>query len=41
MRPVDRHLAESAATAVWAAACAGAYKRKGGRPANDTAPGGG
>ncbi|MFJ3951597.1 TetR/AcrR family transcriptional regulator [Streptomyces sp. Je 1-4] len=40
-RPVDRHLAESAATAVWAAACAGAYKRKGGRPANDTAPGGG
>ncbi|MFE1170983.1 TetR/AcrR family transcriptional regulator [Streptomyces sp. NPDC058773] len=37
-RPVDRDLAESAATAVWAAACAGAYRRKGegGLPADES-----
>ncbi|WP_406478118.1 TetR/AcrR family transcriptional regulator [Streptomyces platensis] len=41
-RPVDRRLAESAATAVWAAARAGAYGTKGGCDlADDTAPGGG
>ncbi|MGA5560024.1 TetR/AcrR family transcriptional regulator [Streptomyces platensis] len=40
-RPVDRRLAESAATAVWAAACAGAYGTKGGWDvADDTFPGG-
>ncbi|MGW2410878.1 TetR/AcrR family transcriptional regulator [Streptomyces tubercidicus] len=40
-RPVDRDLADSAATAVWAAARAGAYtRRSGGGPANDTPPGG-
>ncbi|GAA5613075.1 TetR/AcrR family transcriptional regulator [Streptomyces platensis] len=40
-RPVDRRLAESAATAVWAAARAGAYGTKGGCDvAGDTSPGG-
>ncbi|GAO07138.1 TetR/AcrR family transcriptional regulator [Streptomyces lydicamycinicus] len=41
-RPVDRRLAESAATAVWAAARAGAYgTRGGGDAADDTSPSGG
>ncbi|MEU8681255.1 TetR/AcrR family transcriptional regulator C-terminal ligand-binding domain-containing protein [Streptomyces sp. NPDC048611] len=42
-RPVDRDLAESAATAVWAAARAGAYQAKetDGGPGNGTAPGSG
>ncbi|MCX4639513.1 TetR/AcrR family transcriptional regulator [Streptomyces platensis] len=40
-RPVDRRLAESAATAVWAAARAGAYGTNGGCDlADDTSPGG-
>ncbi|GAB7032165.1 TetR/AcrR family transcriptional regulator [Streptomyces sp. NPDC021749] len=34
-RPVDQALAESAATAVWAAARAGAYARKGDGPVDD------
>ncbi|GFE15552.1 TetR family transcriptional regulator [Streptomyces glebosus] len=41
-RPVDRRLAESAATAVWAAARAGAYGTKDGCDvADDMSPGGG
>lgn len=39
-RPVDQDLAASAATAVWAAARAGAYGRKDDGPAHDTPPGG-
>lgn len=39
-RPVDQDLAASAATAVWAAARAGAYGRKDDGPAHDTSPGG-
>lgn len=39
-RPVDQDLAASAATAVWAAARAGAYGRKDDGPADDTSPGG-
>ncbi|MFF3542545.1 TetR/AcrR family transcriptional regulator [Streptomyces platensis] len=40
-RPVDRRLAESAATAVWAAARAGAYGASGGDVADDMSPVGG
>ncbi|PBC83783.1 transcriptional regulator, TetR family [Streptomyces sp. 2224.1] len=39
-RPVDQDLAASAATAVWAAARAGAYGRQDDGPAHDTSPGG-
>ncbi|GFE11316.1 TetR/AcrR family transcriptional regulator [Streptomyces caniferus] len=38
-RPVDQDLAESAATAVWAAARAGAYVRRHDGPSNGTSPG--
>lgn len=40
-RPVDDALAESAATAVWAAARAGAYTRRAGGPAYGPSPGDG
>ncbi|MCZ1008678.1 TetR/AcrR family transcriptional regulator [Streptomyces lydicus] len=39
-RPVDQDLAASAATAVWAAARAGAYGRQDDDPAHDASPGG-